>query len=266
MGGGFTGTPTRLGSVDFGQVFTISGTVITGNAYISGLATTLNLYPGMNVSGVGAISGAIPANTIISSILSSSAVSINSHATSTSSGNITFYASATVPSGIVNGTWTARSAAEANQWNCVTFGNGLFVAVAGDGTSRVMTSPDGITWTARTAAAALNWQGVVFGKGLFVAVSHDLVSNSIMTSPDGITWTARTAAEANLWTSVTFANGLFVAVGESGTNRVMTSPDGITWTSRTPEANDWQDVTYGNGLFVAVANAGTNRVTTSRDG
>ena len=42
-------------------------------------------------------------------------------------------------------TWTARSAAEANSWRGVTYGNGLFVAVSPNGTNRVMTSPDGAT-------------------------------------------------------------------------------------------------------------------------
>ena len=50
----------------------------------------------------------------------------------------------TSPDGI---TWTARAATEANQWTSVIYGKGLFVAIAYDGTNRVMTSPDGITWT-----------------------------------------------------------------------------------------------------------------------
>jgi hypothetical protein len=164
-------------------------------------------------------------------------------------------------------TWTARTAAEAN-WYSVTYGNGLFVAVGGYGTSRVMTSPDGITWTARTAAEA-NWYSVTYGNGLFVAVGElDAGTHGVMTSPDGITWTARTAAEANYWNSVTYGNGLFVAVGDldAGTHGVMTSPDGITWTARTAaEANYWYSVTYGNGLFVAVGelDAGTHGVMTS---
>jgi hypothetical protein len=159
--------------------------------------------------------------------------------------------------------WTARSAAEANNWNSVTYGNGLFVAVASDGTNRVMTSPDGITWTARSAAEANGWRSVTYGNGLFVAVANN-GTNRVMTSPDGITWTARSATEANNWRSVTYGNGLFVAVASSGTNRVMTSPDGITWTARSAaEANSWTGVTYGNGLFVAVANDGTNRVMTA---
>ncbi len=160
------------------------------------------------------------------------------------------------------GEWTARTAAEANYWTSITYGNGLFVAVANNGTNRVMTSPDGITWTPRTAASANTWRSVTYGNGMFVAVS-----NAVMTSPDGITWTSRTVAEENPWLSVTYGNGLFVAVANNGTNRVMTSPDGITWTARAAtEANIWTSVTYGNGLFVAVSNSGTNRVMTSPDG
>ena len=158
--------------------------------------------------------------------------------------------------------WTARSAAKANAWWSVTYGNGLFVAVSYAGTNRVMTSPDGITWTARSAAEANQWRSVTYGNGLFVAVS-DNGTNRVMTSPNGITWTARSAAEVNQWYSVTYGNGLFVAVSYGGTNRVMTSPDGITWTARSAEESGWASVTYGNGLFVAVSDNGTNRVMTS---
>jgi hypothetical protein len=185
----------------------------------------------------------------------------------------------TSPDGI---TWTSRSAAADSNWKSVTYGNGLFVAVAFDGTgNRVMTSPDGITWTARTAAAASGWYGVTYGmidssvtstaSGTlvpgFVAVANG-GTNRVMTSPDGITWTARTAAEASGWNSVTYGDGLFVAVANGGTNKVMTSPDGITWTSLADGASfNWLSVTYGNGLFVAVAVGGTgNRVMTSPDG
>ena len=98
--------------------------------------------------------------------------------------------------------WTARAAAEANEWNGVTYGNGLFVAVAQSGTNRVMTSPDGATWTARSAAEANPWLGVTYGNGLFVAVAWT-GTNRVMTSPDGATWTARAATEANNWQAVT---------------------------------------------------------------
>ena len=124
--------------------------------------------------------------------------------------------------GVALGPWTARTAAAANSWKCVTYGNGLFVAVASDGTSRVMTSPDGITWTARTAAEVSGWYSITYGNGLFVAVAYS-GTNRVMTSPDGITWTARTAAESNVWQAITYGNSLFVAIAETGANRVMTS-------------------------------------------
>ena len=135
--------------------------------------------------------------------------------------------------------WTSRTSAADNNWYSVTYGNGLFVAVANSGTgNRVMTSPDGINWTARTSAADNQWYSVTYGNGLFVAVSASGTGNRVMTSPDGITWTSRTSAADNNWQSVCYGNGLFVAVAVTGTgNRVMTSPDGITWTSRTSAAD-----------------------------
>lgn len=99
-------------------------------------------------------------------------------------------------------TWTSRTSAADNAWRDVTYGNGLFVAVAyAAGGNNVMTSPDGITWTLRTSPSK-NWQSVTYGNGLYVAVANGFVTDSVMTSPDGITWTSRTAfndAQRNLW-------------------------------------------------------------------
>ena len=62
--------------------------------------------------------------------------------------------------------WTSRTSAANNNWTSVTYGNGLFVAVAGSGTgNRVMTSSDGITWTSQTSAADNDWYGVAYGNG-----------------------------------------------------------------------------------------------------
>jgi hypothetical protein len=92
-------------------------------------------------------------------------------------------------------TWTSRTTPNngtgGNTWNDITYGHGLFLAVASTGTQRVMTSPDGITWTASTANPIIDdfaWFGVTWlpRPGLFYAVG----TNSAMTSPDGITWTS----------------------------------------------------------------------------
>lgn len=173
----------------------------------------------------------------------------------------------TSPDGI---TWTPRTAAEATGWQSLSFGAGLFVAVANTGTNRVMTSPDGITWTARTAASALAWASIDFSESLelFVAVAADGVTSSIMTSPDGITWTTRTAPTTDQWRAVRSGGDRIVAVARAGAGgRVAVSLDGITWTEETAAAaNDWRGLTFASGVFVAVSVDGTNRVMSSPDG
>ncbi len=75
-------------------------------------------------------------------------------------------------------TWTSQTSAADNYWSSVTYGNGLFVAVAGSGLGNwVMTSPDGITWTGRNAAADNSWTSVTYGNGLFVAVATSGIGN-----------------------------------------------------------------------------------------
>ncbi|MEI9958995.1 MAG: T9SS type A sorting domain-containing protein [Ferruginibacter sp.] len=180
--------------------------------------------------------------------------------------------------------WTLKTQSAPNNWTSVTYGNGVFVAVAystlgsnnANYSNRIMTSPDGDTWTTSAAPAGTNnnWYGVVYGNNQFVAVANSAASatSSVMTSPDGITWTARTAP-IKLWSSVTYGNGMYVAVGYAA-DALMTSPDGVNWTLRTTPTGGqlWISVTYGNGLFVAVAygdaasGSSTQRVMTSPDG
>ena len=191
-------------------------------------------------------------------------------------------------------TWTFRTAAAAIWWTDITYGNGLFVAVARTGTNnRVMTSPNGINWTSRTTPVNLDFVGVTYGNGLFVAVSlggAGVTGGNIITSPDGITWTQRnvsfianTVFFANgkftvgeyystngiTWTAsniafnpygITYGNGYFVGVDQSGA-RINYSTDAITWTAiSSPHANSFQAITFGENTFVAVADSGTNLI------
>jgi hypothetical protein len=173
--------------------------------------------------------------------------------------------------------WTPRTAPEGG-WISVCWSPelGLFVAVAFDGSDRVMTSPDGINWTPRIVPNDNIWYSICWSPelGIFVAVAYGGSSYRVMTSPDGINWTPRTVPEEE-WLSVCWSAelGIFVAVAYGGSSdRVMTSPDGINWTPRT-SANDseWYSVCWSSelGLFVVVAYDGpeTNkRVMTSPDG
>ena len=157
--------------------------------------------------------------------------------------------------------WLSASAPQTNNWRCVTYGNGKFVAVASasTGNDRVMYSSDGINWTG--VSVELNpWYSVTYGNGKFVAVAST-GTNGVMYSSDGISWTAALAAEQNPWRSVTYGNGKFVAVSETGTNQVMYSSDAINWTSASAtELTYWMSVTYGDNKFVSVNDYSTNRV------
>ena len=87
------------------------------------------------------------------------------------------------PAGADGTSWTLRSTPADSEWTAITYGNGLFVAVASSGTgNRVMTSPDGINWTLRATPADNRWRRLVFGDHLFVAVAVEGTGGRVMTS------------------------------------------------------------------------------------
>jgi hypothetical protein len=192
-------------------------------------------------------------------------------------------------------TWTSRTPAAALWWQAITYGNGLYVAVAETGTAnRVMTSPNGINWTSRTTPMDANFTSVAYGNGVFVAVSSSnigVTGGNVMTSTDGITWTQRNLAWTALtvhfdngkfttgyrystdgitWSTaninfnpegITYGNGYFVGVVQTGANQIYYSTDAITWTATaSPSANQYSDITFGENTFVAVADSGSNRI------
>ena len=82
----------------------------------------------------------------------------------------------------------------------MTYGAGLFVAVAPDGyPSQIQTSTDGATWVSQTSAASNEWYAVTYGAGLFVAVAGTGIGNRVQTSPDGVIWTIQASAADNAW-------------------------------------------------------------------
>jgi len=103
--------------------------------------------------------------------------------------------------------WTVRYSVT-TPLSAVTYGNGLFVAVGGDGT--ILTSPDGVAWTRQNSDTTSWLSAVTYGNGLFVAVGGD---GTILTSPDGVAWTRQNSDTTSWLSAVTYGNGLFVAVG-----------------------------------------------------
>ena len=152
-----------------------------------------------------------------------------------------------------------------NTWvelECLTFGNGLFVAagqrsVPGqqDVSGGIWTSTNGLRWTQRFGDVSFNplLSDAAYGNGTFVVVGQ----RSILTSSNGITWTEREESAR----SVIYANGVFVALknlGVFGGSRgdIRTSLDGIVWTSRITASPGLFGVAYGSGTFVAVGSYG----------
>ena len=145
--------------------------------------------------------------------------------------------------------WTRRTPSSRIAWWSITYGGGLFVAVAKEGVgNRVMTSPDGINWTGHAASITGSWNSITYGNGLFVAVSGN---DKVMTSPDGAAWTTRTSAGLGAdWNDITYGNGLFVAV--SGSGQGMRSVNGVTWLDAALPSSTLVAITYGDGYFVAL--------------
>ncbi len=170
--------------------------------------------------------------------------------------------------------WTSQTLPSYQSWTSVTYGNGVFAAVARGPSAVAATSPDGISWTGQTLPSSQAWESVAYGNGEFVAVASGSGlsgTTAAATSPDGSAWTAHNLPSAQNWKTVAYGNGEFVAVGSlaSGFGRPVgaTTPDGVTWTSRTlPSSQGWTSVTYGNGVFVAVGDGTSNVAATSPDG
>ena len=166
-------------------------------------------------------------------------------------GNGRFVAVGSVVTTSTNGTTWETPAAFASGFNCITFGNGFFVAMTASG--QIWASPDGITWTQKNAGNVGDLAAVVFGGGQFVAVGGN---GAIFTSPNADVWTPRTSGVTKRLRGITYGNSTFVAVGGKGS--IVRSSDGVNWAAEVSGTPDRLDaVAFGNGLFVALGENGT---------
>ena len=139
--------------------------------------------------------------------------------------------------------------------NAVAFGNGVFVAVGGNGTTLV--SSDGANWTNSSPGNYGEWRNVRFLNGQFTVVG---ITNQMLQSSNGINWTTTTLPLGNYW-DIAFGNGRYVVAGT--TNFVST--DGVTWIPAGPVVQigppgvngriAFDTLTFGNGEFVAMPNS-----------
>ncbi|MCC5839090.1 MAG: hypothetical protein JJT96_03115 [Opitutales bacterium] len=164
-------------------------------------------------------------------------------------------ATAVLPPGLDQ--WTLRNPLpEGPNLNEIIYGNGIYVAVGGQGT--ILVSTDGLNWSERDSGISDPITGVAFGNGRFVAVG----GQNILVSEDTLNWRVQTTWLVPLY-KVSFGGNIFVAVGAS--SHILHSADGLIWAGgqQNQDGQDINDVRYepSKNRFVAVGAAAEKTAT-----
>jgi len=119
-------------------------------------------------------------------------------------------------------TWTSGNTLPSSDvWSSVAYGNGRFVAVAGDPsttTTKAAYSINGTTWTAATMpGAAARWVSVTYGGGAFTAFAYN--SNRTSYSVDGVTWVeGPSLSSSTTWNTSAYGNDRNIVLSTSLSN------------------------------------------------
>lgn len=119
-----------------------------------------------------------------------------------------------------------------------TFGNGVFVASAGDGT--IYRSDNlGASWTNTGGSGSTVYQSSAYGNGIFILGRVGQVA----TSTNGSSWTSRFHSGTVI--ALAYGNGIFMSAEGP---RARTSTNGVTWTlvgtPHTPGTNNISSLQY----------------------
>lgn len=164
-------------------------------------------------------------------------------------------------------TWVAGGAVTARNWWRLTYGNGVFVAIAYDSTATAV-SADGVTWNeASGRLPSTGFFGMATDGTTFVTTNNG--SRNAATSTDGVAWTSHVNALPNTGTAWQFVawNGEVYCATQTTGGFAATSLDGITWTARTlSETVQMNALVGGNGIFItAPFTGGSNIASVSSD-
>lgn len=147
-----------------------------------------------------------------------------------------------------------------SQWCGVTYGAGVFVAIAANSTATAYSTNGGVTWTAGGALPSSSiWNALAFGNNAFVAVATGSTAGAYSTN-HGVTWTATTLPNALGYTAIAFGNNTFVAVINGANAAAYSTNNGVTWTAVSlpaTGASSWVAIAFGNSTFVAVTGSTT---------
>jgi hypothetical protein len=142
----------------------------------------------------------------------------------------------------IGGAWTMNPNLGAD-WNDITYGNGMFVAV---GEGAVMKSVDGKTaWTLKAVEPGYG-RDISFDNGYFYILGHKGVKRSV----DCETWEDMDLTVEATWRTIAAGGGgHVVAIG----GKCARSHDGgDSWKDRPLPVGGWEESVYISGFFMAI--------------
>jgi len=170
-------------------------------------------------------------------------------------------------------TWTSSTLptfgdSTLNEYVDITFGAGVFVALANSGNIVAVGTWNGssLTWQGSIMdvvadSSAKDWTSIAYGNRRFVAVSS---TGDVAYSFDGLEWLpasmpTQDGSTAHFWKRIRYGQGTFFAVGDTGSRNIgadittgptqfaASSYDGLVWTERQLATNlNWSLVAFGN--------------------
>ncbi|HEY0548035.1 MAG TPA: immunoglobulin domain-containing protein [Verrucomicrobiae bacterium] len=149
--------------------------------------------------------------------------------------------------------WTTIALGNRYSFSRVTFGNGLFAALAESDEVVIFTSPDGVSWTARDLP--LGYAGSLdFVNGEFLMTGQSLNTPLLLArSSDCLTWRIEPmAGPAGFPVSIAHGNGFYVVITA---NELFFSQDSHVWTRRSIPSH-FNRLTFANGLFLVSSRLG----------
>ena len=167
--------------------------------------------------------------------------------------------------------WTSATMPSSAQWQYMSYINGTFVCISGQGNQTFATSNNGYTWTARA-----NFYGPYGPNGKIRNINGRLIicintnyNGNIWTSTDGINWTA-IAANAPLYrpSYIEYTNGKYVAIGYNSNSNIVSSYSYnlYSWSAAVSLPAGIYEPVSGNGVIVAGTTTGNQLFVSSNNG
>ena len=112
-----------------------------------------------------------------------------------------------------------------------TYGEGLYVAVGGEGS--LAWSDDGMAWTTTVIGdVGGTWTDVTYADGRFVVIGENLLEAAFLISPDGMSWTNTIIPGSEMTNDlgrIAYGMGKYWATGEYPV--IYSSTDGSVWST-----------------------------------